>query len=527
MSQFTRVAIASRAFALAAILGLTLAFSNSIALQVTVFAIALASAAGFLTSTTTIRDDLVIAGEAGLAGLVVALALPNSMLLLPYLVVLPLIAGLANGIVGAFSAIALQLSAMLTLTVTSNGWAGIEERAELIAPWSLTIVGSGLLGAWVKVIGRAPRGSALSETYESARRLLGHLRTLARQLSSGLDPENLAAEILDRVKTEFALNRAAVFVRTEGGVIAPLAYQGAGAREALDPRDELVTQCWASGGPQWRRAGESGLRVALPLRLGSSVVGVVVSDDQISPTPAEINAYQAELEELSMRLDAALTFDEVRNLVTADERQRLAREIHDGVAQEIASLGYVVDEIASMSNDEKLTDSLGHLRSDLSRVVNELRLSIFDLRTEVGHGAGLGSALSDYVRKVGARSPFTVHLTLDEASTRLAPRVETELFRIAQEAITNARKHSAATNLWVHCKVDPPQAEIRVRDDGQGLTNGRSDSYGLNIMRERAAQIDATLLVASNTEDTDRPGTCITVRVGGKSAQGKEEEAAP
>src|SRR5690606_6747821 len=103
-----------------------------------------------------------------------------------------------------------------------------------------------------------------------------------------------------------------------------------------------------------------------------------------------------------------------------------------------------------------------------SRVVSELRLSIFDLRSEISPSAGLGSAISDYVRAVGARSGFTVHLTLDEAPTRLRSEVETELLRILQEAITNARKHSDAQNLWVDCRIRPPFARITVHDDGGG-----------------------------------------------------------
>jgi signal transduction histidine kinase len=167
-----------------------------------------------------------------------------------------------------------------------------------------------------------------------------------------------------------------------------------------------------------------------------------------------------------------------------------------------------------MSGDADLTAGLSQLRSELSRVVTELRLSIFDLRTDVGDGHGLGTALSDYVRKLGSRSSMTVHLTLDESPTRLSPGVETELFRIAQEAITNARKHSGAENLWVHCWVRPPSAVIQVRDDGRGMGIGRSDSYGLRIMRERAEHIEASVSVDQTARTHDRPGTCVTISVG-------------
>ena len=138
------------------------------------------------------------------------------------------------------------------------------------------------------------------------------------------------------------------------------------------------------------------------------------------------------------------------------ERHRLAREIHDGVAQEIASLGYVVDDLTASATSDAQRRKLHSLRGELTRVVSELRLSIFDLRSEFS--AGLGTALSDYVREVGARSGITVHMTL-ASPTRLPGEVETELFRIAQEAITNARSPPAPRTCGSTAGSDlPPRA---------------------------------------------------------------------
>jgi signal transduction histidine kinase len=200
-------------------------------------------------------------------------------------------------------------------------------------------------------------------------------------------------------------------------------------------------------------------------------------------------------------------------LATTEERQRVAREIHDGVAQELASLGYQVDDLSANAITEAQRAKLQGLRTEISRVVSELRLSIFDLRSEISPSAGLGSALSDYVREVGARSGLTVHLTLDEAPTRLRGEVETELLRIAQEAVTNARRHSHAANLWVDCRVRPPYARITVQDDGRGLGAARSDSYGLRIMRERAERINACLEIGQRG-DAGASGTRVAVTIG-------------
>ena len=127
-------------------------------------------------------------------------------------------------------------------------------------------------------------------------------------------------------------------------------------------------------------------------------------------------------------------------------------------------MGYVVDDLAARARYiPDLETDLKALRSELTRVISELRLSIFDLRSEVQTTVGLGTALSDYVRQVGASSKLTVHLVLDESPVRLPIDAETELLRIAQEAVTNARKHANAQNLWVTCRIEPPSAYLRGR----------------------------------------------------------------
>ena len=204
---------------------------------------------------------------------------------------------------------------------------------------------------------------------------------------------------------------------------------------------------------------------------------------------------QESLNDDALRLESAALFSDVKAIATVEERHRLAREIHDGIAQEIASMGYLVDDLARYECNQRHQDGLVALRDELTRVVTELRLSIFDLRSGVSNNVGLGSVLGDYVREVGKTSGMTVHLSLEESPRRLRLDVETELLRIGQEAVTNARKHSRGENLWVTCRVEPPFAELRIEDDGVGSVGPRQDHYGLHIMKERAARINAVLTI--------------------------------
>ena len=386
-------------------------------------------------------------------------------------------------------------------------------------------LGVGLLCAWMRETRVGVRGLPGDTSYEAARRLLSQLRTVARRLSSGLDTVSMSSQLLLTVHQHLQDTQSALFVRTEGGVLAPLGYRGPSARATLIPEGHLVDRCWVEMEPaqEPQASGEANRRnrVALPLSVGDRMIGVVLAETS-EPVPARVlTEVMVEVDEQSLRLDTALAFDEVRSLATMEERQRLAREIHDGVAQEIASLGYAVDDLTATADSDSQRTKLRGLRGELSRVVSELRLSIFDLRSEIS--GGLGSALSDHVREVGARSGMTVHLTLDEAPTRLRPEVETELLRIVQEAVTNARKHSEANNLWVHCQIRPPYARMTVADDGRGMGTGRDDSYGLRIMQERAARISATLDIAQNAKTGS--GTLVTVTVGQRTDEPAEATA--
>ncbi len=184
--------------------------------------------------------------------------------------------------------------------------------------------------------------------------------------------------------------------------------------------------------------------------------------------------------------------------------------MHDGVAQDIAYLGYAVDALAAQATDEQQRDQLLDLRRRISGVVAEVRRSVLTLRTQVGASESLGAGLGRLARHLSDVSGIPIQVTVDERTTRLRPEVEAELLRIGQEAMNNAVKHSQAAQIDVSCRVDPPQVELLVSDDGRGLQGGRSDSHGLKIMKERARLVGADLEV----RDVAAGGVEVSVRIG-------------
>lgn len=345
--------------------------------------------------------------------------------------------------------------------------------------------------------------------YESARELLAQLGTLARSLSSGLDDVSIGYALLTDLEAVLDPEISAVYLWSAEQRLLPLSVKGA---DTIAWTTNDFQTAWDSArknyGPHVADSPLPGTatsgHLVIPLGLGEDLVGAVVAAGPKGPggssglgrwTDSQISQAFDITQDAAIKIDTARLFGEIQEIATIEERRRLAREIHDGIAQEIASLGYVVDDIAADVSDESLKNRVLELRGELSRIVNELRLSIFDLRSDVQPEAGLGAAISSYVRQVGTSTGLTVHLVLDETATRLPVSIESELLRITQEAITNVRKHAQASNLWTSCRIDPPQATLRIADDGVGVGEGRKDSYGLEIMRERAARIGAELTV--------------------------------
>lgn len=363
----------------------------------------------------------------------------------------------------------------------------------------------------------------------SAHALLRELREVARALPTSLDEVSLAAGMLSQLRAITPFDRAVVLTYGDSQRATPLTTHGDPTSPLnIDNEHPLLVEVCSTRQTaiQITALDEQceELTAAFPLRLGDELIGtVVINSTRHRWSPSQLGSAQAAVDDAAIQLDSGRLFSEVRALATMEERRRLAREIHDGIAQEIASLGYVVDEIAAEETDQEQRRRISALREELSRLVSELRLSIFDLRSDVQPHTGLGAALSSYVRQVGASSGLTVHLVLDESTDRLGVETETELLRIAQEAITNARKHSQARNLWVTCRVAPPYAYLRIADDGRGLGSPRVDSYGLDIMRERAGRLGVELRVRERRGG----GTVVEISLGDRSTEESPSNTAP
>jgi signal transduction histidine kinase len=501
VTEIGRVALAARVFTLTALSSLAV-LAGSEYLPGALGILLIATVATLLAALTRLSELSAAMLEGVAVCLLVVATFPSSDNVTPYLAIPVLIGGLARGRRGLLAVTVVELGVLLlTWTVAYDRWD--REIAANAFTWLATAIGLGSLGALL-------RSAVTTETdasYRSAMGLIRRLQSLSGKLSAGLDAVDIAEQLMVAADDELPVRHAGVFVPGPDHEMVPLRYSQGTGPEAMP---------WAAGMARTALSERFVLvhdqQAALPLRVDEQNVAVLVLEGLHPIDQRACEALVPRLEPQALQLQAALMFSRVREVATSAERQRIAREVHDGVAQDVASLGYLVDNLHSGTDDPVQQERITQLRGELTRVVTELRHSIFDLRQAIPAGAGLGESLSAYARQVGQTSPMTVHVTLDEKGQPLHADAEHELLRIAQEAMNNARKHSGAANLWLTCTVRAPYAEIAVRDDGVKQHSPASDSQGMKIMRERAESIGALLDVETPT--AERPGTRVTVRVG-------------
>ena len=187
-----------------------------------------------------------------------------------------------------------------------------------------------------------------------------------------------------------------------------------------------------------------------------------------------------------------------------EERRRIAREIHDGVAQ---SLGYLnlktkqVSDSVSSQNTVKALTELSDVRQIVQDTYEDIRESIDQLSAEV-RSLPIVSALANYIKEFGDNNSIRVKFDAVKAFPNLSPVAELQLLRIVQEAQTNVRRHALATRVWVKLESTRQAVELIIKDNGQGFTLSDLEKtppgyHGLNIIRERAEGLGGGLDIST------------------------------
>jgi signal transduction histidine kinase len=187
-----------------------------------------------------------------------------------------------------------------------------------------------------------------------------------------------------------------------------------------------------------------------------------------------------------------------------EERRRIAREIHDGVAQSLSYLNLktksVSDLLTSKDNVQALTE-LNEIREVVQDTYEDIRESIDQLSTEIKSVSILAS-LGYYVREFSSNNGIPVQFEISKPFAQLSPVAELQLLRIAQEALTNVRRHAMASSVEVTLRNTAGEVEMVVKDNGKGFNLEELEEYppgyhGLAIIRERAEGLGGNVLITT------------------------------
>ena len=218
---------------------------------------------------------------------------------------------------------------------------------------------------------------------------------------------------------------------------------------------------------------------------------------------------EARVEALSQKL---------QHMAVVDERERLGREMHDGLAQTLSLLGMQVGQARILLGSGDTEGVATELR-EISRVIDagyeEVREAITSLRLAAPKGEQWAEWLQEYVYDFGLRHDLSaeLHVPSDQMPVILPPHQEVHLTRIVQEALNNVRKHAGATQVHMALIPNGRMLKLRIEDDGLGFDVERAQShrgrYGLSSMQERAELLGGSLFIQS----APGLGTIITVEI--------------
>ncbi|TKJ29885.1 MAG: hypothetical protein CEE40_06795 [Chloroflexi bacterium B3_Chlor] len=364
-----------------------------------------------------------------------------------------------------------------------------------------------LLDAIGKQLGVAVQNAQLySEMEEEVRERTRHLELLYEitgVISSHLQNRPLLQEIV---------SQTAHAAEAQGGIVMTAGRPDDWHRQATHgrPSEELAEK--VSG---LLKGEEESLDADfLTARISSQgeIVGALGLEGKAGHRPftnEDAQLLQGVAAQAAIALENAELYSEVQGVAILEERERLAREVHDGLAQ---TLGYlrlrlkVAGEYLSKGEVAEAEQILADMITTTEEAYAGAREAIADLRSAVFEGADFISTLDAYLEEFGLQNRIKTSLVV-EAETEIRPPAiqAVQLVRIVQQAVANVRKHSKATTVVVRLRKENESVVMTIEDDGQGfdvheVSRRKGWHFGLNIMRERAESLNGTLEIHS------RPG---------------------
>ncbi len=387
-------------------------------------------------------------------------------------------------------------------------------------------------------LGMALRNSALFERAQRTNRELATLLSVTEAASASLELDELLTRVVDTVLKLTGVDATEVWL-VDGQDVVLKVHRGDPDEAFLGitrfPMGVGIPGIVAQTGNPFathnltedplflrQEVKDAGFQTfcAWPLAHQGRVLGVLAvaahSPDAFSRS-TEVSVLEGVSEQLAVAIVNAQLYRQVQDVAVVEERERIARELHDGLAQ---ILGYINTQVLTLrkllhdSSSEKAMAQLADMQTAVQQLYADVREGILGLRSSPGTAEGLTHALEDYVVRLESMADFRVSLEIapDLASLKLAHAQEIQLMRVIQEALSNTRKHAKASHVSISIDRAKDALLIVIRDDGIGFDTTRRPTsgwprFGLQTMHERTEAIGGELAIES------APGRGTTVAV--------------
>jgi signal transduction histidine kinase len=416
-------------------------------------------------------------------------------------------------------------------TILATAMNLVDADAGTAAELGLVFLLCGMLGAFGRSLMRTveeQQAAAIDQAAQmaTANELLISLHSLAQTLPASLDLGEVVSSARARLRALLPYTALTILVRDDSGdgwTVELAEGSRLPDRIPLDDLPPALMRAAAAGRPvvvdDALPAAEkgcapfarSGLYAALRAR--GSVVGVIAIEhnDPSMYLPPDADLVGNASTVIALAVDNAKWFGRLRLFGAEAERARIARDLHDRIAQSLAYVAFELERLRDIDTAHR--DELGSLHEVVRSVVTGLRETLYQLRAGVTEDEDLEHAAGEYLARFAERTGVQVHWR-HSVQQRLPMPIEQEVWRILQEAITNVERHAHARDVYVTWDVRHGRGLLEVRDDGRGFdpTAVYGDHFGLVGVRERADAIRARLTITS----TPGNGTTVSLRVEGQ-----------
>ncbi len=368
--------------------------------------------------------------------------------------------------------------------------------------------------------GVAIANASMYEEIRSRERWLDALRDITNQVLSGAGRSSLLEKVAEHALELASADVATIITESEtSGELVVAASVGARSTELLGqtmPADQSISGevmssrrslvlADLSADPRAFqpivRLGRHGPGLFIPLRVPGGATGTLMVANLRGGRPFDESTRRI-VESFTDQASVALEFEkaqaDLRRLGLMEDRERIAKELHDGIIQSLFAVGMNLQGTAILAGSPETVGRIESSVEELDKVIRDLRNYIFGLRPGILADRQLDQALRVLGQDLESRSQIKVKVEVDAAvAAALSPR-SNDIVQLTREALSNVARHAQASNVRVRLGRRGPTAVLAIEDDGVGFNaNGSSVGNGLRNMRDRAAGLGAALEISS------------------------------